>query len=44
MFKRTEKAGIMHGIDSAVVRDLALLVSALASLVRALWPHGIRKR
>jgi hypothetical protein len=30
-------------LDPAVVRDLALLVAAVAALVRAAWPNGISR-
>ena len=31
----------MCAFDPAVVRDLALLIYAIAALIRAIWPNGI---
>jgi hypothetical protein len=31
----------MSAFDPAVMRDTAVLILAIAALVRAIWPHGI---
>ena len=33
----------MIALDPAVVHELVLLVYALAVLIRAIWPNGIRR-
>jgi hypothetical protein len=31
----------MYALDPAVMRDIALLVTALIGLIKAIWPNGI---
>jgi hypothetical protein len=31
----------MSAFDPAVIREAAMLIFAVAALVKAIWPHGI---
>ena len=33
----------MIAFDPAVVRELTLLILAIAAIIKAIWPNGIRR-
>lgn len=33
----------MQTFDTAVLRDVAILITAIAMVIKAIWPNGIRR-